>query len=79
MNVKEMQAAAVMQLQLISKELEIVEKPDSYTLLYFLNLSQLQYIITNFLNKGQVSDNIEVHYCLHVMPMQLYFFGEQED
>ena len=54
-----MQAAAVMQLQLISKELEIVEKPDSYTLLYFLNLSQLQYIITNFLNKGQVSDNIE--------------------
>lgn len=59
MNVKEMQAAAVMQLQLISKELEIVEKPDSYTLLYFLNLSQLQYIITNFLNKGQVSDNIE--------------------
>ena len=59
MTVKEMQAAAVMQLQLISKELEITEKPDSYTLLYFLNLSQLQYIITNFLNKGQVSDNIE--------------------
>ena len=38
MTVKEMQAAAVMQLQLISKELEIIEKPDSCTLLYFLNL-----------------------------------------
>lgn len=62
MTVIEMQAAATMQLQLISKELEIAEKPDSYTLLYFLNLSQLQYIITNFLNKGQVADNIEAIY-----------------
>ena len=50
MNVKEMQAAAVMQLQLISKELEIVEKPDSYTLLYFLNFANS--IKTNKKRKG---------------------------
>lgn len=59
MTVREMQAAFDMQIQLISKELEISEKPDSYTILYFLNSSQDKFIRDNYLSKGRMADNIQ--------------------
>lgn len=59
MTVREMQIAFDMHIQLISGDLEIDEKPDSYTVLYFLNLSQTKYIKETFLSKGQIEDNIE--------------------
>jgi hypothetical protein len=59
MTVREMQIAFDMQIQLIYQKLEIEEKPDSYTILYFLNRAQENYIKENFLSKGQIKDNIE--------------------
>jgi len=59
MTVREMQIAFDMQIQLISKELEIVEKPDSYTILYFLNAAQDRYLRDMYLSKGRMRDNIE--------------------
>lgn len=59
MTVREMQIAFDMHIQLVSKGLEIEDKPDSYTILYFLNRAQENYIKENFLNHGQIQDNIE--------------------
>lgn len=59
MTVREMQIAFDMQIQLVAQELEIKEKPDSYTILYFLNRAQENYIKENFLQRGQINDNIE--------------------
>lgn len=59
MTVREMQIAFDMQIQLVSDQLEVDEKPDSYTILYFLNRAQENYIKENFLQKGQIVDNIE--------------------
>lgn len=59
MTVREMQIAFDMNIQLIAQSLEIEDKPDSYTVIYFLNLAQERYIKENFLSKGQVEDNIE--------------------
>jgi len=54
-----MQIAFDMHIQLVSKELEISDKPDSYTILYFLNRAQENYIKENYLSNGQIQDNIE--------------------
>jgi len=59
MTVREMQIAFDMHIQLVSMQLEVNEKPDSYTILYFLNRAQENYIKENFLQKGQIRDNIE--------------------
>lgn len=59
MTVREMQIAFDMHAQLVYSNLEIEEKPDSYTVLYFLNRAQELYLKENFLNKGQIQDNIE--------------------
>lgn len=59
MTVREMQIAFDMHIQLVSKELEVSDKPDSYTIIYFLNRAQENYIKENFLSHGQLQDNIE--------------------
>lgn len=59
MTVREMQMAFDILVQSISQTMEVNEKPDSYTIVYFLNLAQLKYIKDNFLSKGQMLDNIE--------------------
>ena len=59
MTVREMQMAFDILVQSISQTMEISEKPDSYTILYFLNQSTLKYIKDNFLSRGQMLDNIE--------------------
>ena len=59
MTVREMQIAFDMHIQLVSQDLEIDQKPDSYTVIYFLNRAQEKYIKENYLNKGQIQDNIE--------------------
>ncbi len=59
MTSREMQITFDMQIQLISKELEILEKPDSYTILYFLNSAQDRYLRDMYLSKGRMRDNIE--------------------
>ena len=59
MTVREMQIAFDMHIQLVSQQLEIEDKPDSYTILYFLNRAQENYIKENFLSRGQIQDNIE--------------------
>lgn len=59
MTAREMQIAFDMHIQLVYAALEIDEKPDSYTILYFLNRAQENYIKQNFLNNGQIKDNIE--------------------
>jgi hypothetical protein len=59
MTVREMQAAFDMQIQLISKTLEIQDKPDSYTILYFLNSAQDKFLRDNYLSKGRMADNIQ--------------------
>ena len=59
MTVREMQMAFDILIQSMSQTMEVEEKPDSYTIVYFLNLAQLKYIKDNFLSKGQMLDNIE--------------------
>lgn len=59
MTVRQMQIAFDMHIQLVMQELEIDQKPDSYTVLYFLNRAQENYIKEFFLSKGQIEDNIE--------------------
>lgn len=59
MTVREMQAAFDMQIQLISESLAIEEKPDSFTILYFLNTAQDKYLKDVYLSKGRMQDNIE--------------------
>lgn len=59
MTAREMQAAFDMQIQLISETLTIQEKPDSYTIIYFLNLAQDKYLKDIYLSKGRMQENIE--------------------
>lgn len=60
MTVREMQMAFETRLQLISQRHEIKEKPDSFTILQFLNKAQDDYLITNFLSKESLQDNVEL-------------------
>jgi len=46
-------------IQLVSADLEIEQKPDSYTVMYFLNRAQEKYLKENFLSEGNLQDNIE--------------------
>lgn len=59
MTVREMQMAFDVLIQSVTATMEVEEKPDSYTIIYFLNLAQDKYIKENFLNKGSMLDNIE--------------------
>ena len=59
MTVREMQMAFDVLIQSITQTMEVQDKPDSYTIIYFLNLSQQKYIRDNFLNKTTMIDNIE--------------------
>lgn len=60
MTVREMQMSFDDKIQLVSREHEIKEKPDYYTIMLFLNRSQEKYIVDNFLSKAQVQTNIEL-------------------
>lgn len=59
MTVREMQAAFDMQIQLISESMAIKEKPDSHTIVYFLNTAQDKYLRDTYLSKGGMQGNIE--------------------
>ena len=59
MTLREMQMAFDALIQTVSKTMEIEDKPDSYTIVYFLNIAVLKYITDNFLSKGNVNANIE--------------------
>jgi hypothetical protein len=59
MTVREMQMAFDTRIQLVSAREALQEKPDSYTILQFLNRSQERYINDNFLSKGTLQENIE--------------------
>ena len=59
MTVREMQMAFDILVQSISQNMEVEEKPDSYTIIYFLKLAELRYIKDNFLSRGNMLDNIE--------------------
>lgn len=59
MTVREMQMAFDVLVQSITQTMEIQDKPDSYTIVYFLNLAQTKYIRDNFINKNTMVANIE--------------------
>ena len=59
MTVREMQMAFDVLIQSIAQAMEVQDKPDSYTVIYFLNLAQQKYIRDNFINKATMVDNIE--------------------
>jgi len=59
MTVREMQMAFDTRIQLVSEREEVMEKPDSYTILQFLNRAQEKYINDNFLSEGTLKENIE--------------------
>ena len=59
MTVREMQMAFDVLIQSITATMEVQDKPDSYTIIYFLNLAQQKYIRDNFINKATMVDNIE--------------------
>jgi len=59
MTVREMQMAFDTRIQLVSEAEVIKTKPDSFTILQFLNRAQEKYITENYLSRGSMQDNIE--------------------
>ena len=59
MTVREMQMAFDTRIQLVSEAEVIKTKPDSFTILQFLNRAQEKYITENYLSRGSLQDNIE--------------------
>ena len=59
MTVREMQMAFDTRIQLVSDAEIIKTKPDSFTILQFLNRAQEKYITENYLSRGSLQDNIE--------------------
>ena len=59
MTVREMQMAFDTRIQLVSEAEVIKTKPDSFTILQFLNRAQEKYVTENYLSKGSFQENIQ--------------------